>query len=66
MTGRVAAVDADEVVLDSTGSDRRLRLADVRRAKVQVEFAASPAGEQDAAPGTGAAGDDDADDEGEV
>ncbi len=38
VTGRVAAVDTDEVVLDSPGSDRRLRLVDVRRAKVQVEF----------------------------
>jgi len=38
VTGRVAAVEADEVVLDAPGSDRRLRIADVRRARVQVEF----------------------------
>jgi ribosome maturation factor RimP len=45
VTGRVAAVDADEVVLDSPGSDRRLRLVDVRRAKVQVEFGGPPSDE---------------------
>jgi ribosome maturation factor RimP len=53
VTGRVAAVDTDEVVLDSTGSDRRVRLVDVRRAKVQVEFGGHPSDGQppDAAEG---------------
>ena len=38
LTGRVAAVEHDEVVLDLGGHDRRVPITTVRQARVQVEF----------------------------
>jgi ribosome maturation factor RimP len=38
VTGRVQAVEPVDVVLDLGGSDRRVPMSDVRRARVQVEF----------------------------
>lgn len=38
VTGRIGGVTDDEVVLDVDGAERRVRLADVRRAVVQVEL----------------------------
>ena len=38
VTGRVEAADADGVDLDVAGHDRRLAFAEVRLAKVEVEF----------------------------
>jgi ribosome maturation factor RimP len=38
VTGRVAAVEHDDVVLDLGEHDRRVALGQVRRAQVQVEF----------------------------
>jgi ribosome maturation factor RimP len=38
VTGRIAAVDSDEVVIDRGDDDRRLAMAQVRRAHVVVEF----------------------------
>jgi ribosome maturation factor RimP len=42
VTGRLAAVEHAEVVLDVGDTDRRVAMADVRRAQVQVEFGRQP------------------------
>jgi ribosome maturation factor RimP len=38
VTGRVTAADDDGAVLDVDGTERRLAYADVKKAKVQIEF----------------------------
>ncbi|MBV9831890.1 MAG: ribosome maturation factor RimP [Marmoricola sp.] len=48
VTGRITASDDDGVVLDVDGAERRLAFADVRRAKVQVEFRPAPSPSEEA------------------
>ena len=38
MTGRITETDADGAVLDVEGAERRLEYAEVKKAKVQIEF----------------------------
>ncbi len=38
MTGRVVATDDDGAVLDVEGTERRVEYAEVKKAKVQIEF----------------------------
>ncbi len=38
VTGRITAADDDGAVLDVDGTERRLAYADVKKAKVQIEF----------------------------
>jgi ribosome maturation factor RimP len=45
VTGRIGDCDDDGVTLDVDGSERRIGYAEVRRAKVQVEFGNRPAKE---------------------
>ena len=38
MTGRITASDDDGAVLDVEGTERRVAYAEVKKAKVQIEF----------------------------
>jgi len=38
MTGRITETDDDGAVLDVGGAERRLEYAEVKKAKVQIEF----------------------------
>ena len=43
VTGRITATDDDAATLDVEGAEQRVAYADVRKAKVQVEFRQAPA-----------------------
>jgi len=51
VVGRVLVVEVDTVVLDVPGGDRRLRLHDVARARVQVEFGSPARPDEPGEPG---------------
>jgi len=56
VVGRVLVVEADDVTLAVPGGDRRLRMAEVVRAQVQVEFGSAGAPDEPAEPGRSGGG----------